>query len=106
MNVSVKGSGSTGGGYNHQSPEWRRLASEFGAYCERKQLPCAIGKHPIDYRLKHPHRDAFQADHKIPAAIRPDLFLVWSNLQPSCCRCNTAKRHKPTTETEWVKPPW
>ena len=50
---------------------------------------CEIGTHcanlPITRRL------ATEVDHIIPIRDRPDLRLVWSNLQSACHRCHSAK---------------
>lgn len=37
---------------------------------------------------------ATEVDHIVPIALRPDLRLVWSNLQSACKPCNAAKRDR------------
>lgn len=38
-----------------------------------------------------PENRAVEVDHRIPIRERPDLRLVWSNLQSSCHACHSAK---------------
>jgi HNH endonuclease len=87
--------------------QWRKLKTQFRADCARRRAPCTLGRHPIDYRLRHPHPDAFCADHIVPRSVRPDLALVYSNLQASCNRCNWSRKDSPINgPTDWVSPPW
>lgn len=44
--------------------------------------------HPIIRRV------ATQVDHVIPIRLRPDLRLVWSNLQSLCASCHSAKTRR------------
>ena len=73
--------------------DWRKIAKaklETDPFCE--------------IRLKCSGVMAEAVDHKIPIYVRPDLRLVWSNLQ-SCCRaCNNAKRDI-DRKTNWPRTP-
>lgn len=56
----------------------------------RHHPACAICGQPIDYRLKSPHPDSFEADHIVPLALGGTDTL--DNKQPAHRRCNSAKR--------------
>jgi 5-methylcytosine-specific restriction enzyme A len=38
-----------------------------------------------------PECRATEVDHRIPIEVRPDLRLVWENLQSACHACHSAK---------------
>ena len=44
-----------------------------------------------------------EVEHRIPRAERPDLAAAWSNLYPSCDRCN-AQRAKATPQGGYASP--
>jgi 5-methylcytosine-specific restriction protein A len=45
-----------------------------------------------------PDNVATEVDHIIPIAERPDLRLVWSNLQSSCTPCHSAKTMRESSQ--------
>jgi hypothetical protein len=62
--------------------------------------------HPIDYDAAPGRPDSFQADHYRPRSTHPHLALVYSNLRPSCARCNWSRRADPPPVSEWKRPEW
>ena len=71
-------------GYDHA---WRQLREAY------------IREHPLCEIKTHckgiiPDCAATEVDHIIPIKDRPDLRMVWSNLQSSCVACNRAKQQR------------
>lgn len=70
-------------------PYVRRLAWERDL---KAQAPCHICGQPINYLLEPSSApDAWEPDHLIPVAQRPDLELDLLNIAPSHTRCNRSR---------------
>ncbi|MGO5080377.1 HNH endonuclease, partial [Lactobacillus amylovorus] len=54
-------------------------------------LPCVICGMPIDYSLRHPHKQACTVQHIKPRATHPHLTWEQSNWAPAHADCNTAQ---------------
>jgi len=83
---------------------WRVVKDRFRSDCRRQQRACHICKQAIDYDAAPQTPVAFEADHYLPVATRPDLAYTYSNLRPSHSRCNRARQT--STVQEWVAPTW
>ena len=72
-----------------RSPRWkytRRLAWDRD---RKARAVCHICGEPINYSIPPSSApDAWEPDHLIPFAKRPDLELDLTNVAPSHCRCN------------------
>lgn len=58
---------------------------------------CEIRTHCVNKPILE--QVATEVDHRIPIAQRPDLRLVWSNLQSACHSCHSAKT---MNEIRWM----
>ena len=77
-------------------PEWagRRAQDALAkvrAYGEANRLPCCICGQPIDYTLRHPHKQACSVQHVKPRSTHPHLTWEPSNWAPSHLDCNWAQ---------------
>jgi hypothetical protein len=99
------------------SQAYRKQAREFKARCKAVNAGCHICNGelgPIDYLAEPGTSRAFEIDHVLPTAIRPDLFLTVSNWAPSHCSCNRSRQAKDMKEVRthnskpgrWVRPSW
>lgn len=95
---------------NHRA--WITLKSKFKSYSKIHGSTCWLAEHglclldgvPIDYQSSGLPA-SFEADHKIPRSVRPDLWLVWNNLRASHLRCNRSRQAKDVgVEHVWVRP--
>lgn len=77
--------------YGRRTRRYKQLREQFRTQCEFAQLPCWIDGRPIDYALPHEHPEAFNLDHAISVAQRPDLAEDPANFRPSHRRCNEAR---------------
>lgn len=84
---------------------WRKLKARFKADCRNRRAPCWCGG-PIDYDAPAQSPYGFEADHYHPVATHPHLMYAYSNLRPSHCKCNRARRDAAPDERPWVKPDW
>lgn len=69
---------------------WEALVSALKAR-HPSRFVCTLCGGQIDHSLKNRHPMMFSADHIIPQKTRPDLAMVYSNLQPAHLRCNIRK---------------
>src|SRR5215470_4282063 len=60
----------------YDSPAWRKLRARF------------LGLHPV---CRYCGAEARHVDHVQPVRSRPDLALVWENLQALCPSCHSMK---------------
>lgn len=67
---------------------YRTLREEFRRRCKARETPCWLCGKPIDYTLPKAHPDAFNLDHAIARAIRPDLAEDPANFRPAHKVCN------------------
>lgn len=95
---------------NHRA--WVSLKSKFKSYSKIHGAGCWLAAHglclldgvPIDYRSSG-MPDSFEADHKTPRSVRPDLWLEWNNLRASHLRCNRSRQAKDVgPQHVWVRP--
>jgi len=85
--------------------KWRKLKTRFKNDCRNRRAQCWIGRHDIDYDAPPQSPNAFEADHYHPVTTHWHLAYVYSNLRPSCSKCNRARQAK-KIEGEWVQPAW
>ncbi|AXQ65178.1 HNH endonuclease [Gordonia phage Schmidt] len=78
-------------GAGRSTRRWRKLRAEFRDYCAQLRLPCWLCGQAIDYRLKHPHPEAWEPDHYKTVREHPELAEDWANLRPSHGACNKAR---------------
>jgi 5-methylcytosine-specific restriction endonuclease McrA len=88
----------------YSTRRWRNLRAQFRQDCRAAGERCGICRQPIDYTLQHPDPLSWQADHRLPARDRPDLFYVYTNLQSAHKKCNESR--KASELTTWVQPTW
>lgn len=72
----------------------RRFKAQRTAFrndCATRELPCWLCGNTIDYTLPKEHPEAFNLDHGIPVATRPDLAEEPANFRPSHKTCNEAR---------------
>lgn len=87
------------------SQAWINLKAKHRSYCAARNLPCARCRNPINYNLPPQHRLGYETGHIISRKERPDLTLVWANLQPEHVKCNRSAGVKPTVpQQDWVRP--
>jgi hypothetical protein len=92
-------------GRRYSTQRWAKVRDRFRAECARRRLPCAACRTSIDYGLRRPHPDAFEADHIEPVRDRPELLYELSNLRPAHARCNQS-RGADAISGDWVQPQW
>lgn len=86
---------------------WLNLKGKHKAYSKSHALPCARCRAPIDYSLPAQHRWAYETGHKQSRKHRPDLALIWNNLQAEHCGCNRSAQEKDQVpQQDWVQPSW
>lgn len=89
-----------------QCRRYKQLKRDFKARCAKAGAPCWLCRQSIDYDLPREHVDAFNLDHYLPRADRPDLTEVPSNFRPSHGSCNKSRgRREPvslgTSTRQW-----
>jgi 5-methylcytosine-specific restriction endonuclease McrA len=94
-----------------QGHKWRTLRANYKAQCQARNAPCWLDGQPIDYGATPQSPLAFEIDHAIPRAERPDLAYDLNNLRPSHARCNRARANKPAVAfaarpTRWTPADW
>ena len=90
----------------YHTHRWRKLQAQFKAHCEAHREPCHRCRQPIDYRLPARTPDSFEADHRWPLALRPDLAYSRENLRASHKRCNGAAGATSPEHQEWIVADW
>ena len=71
---------------------WRRIRRQAWERDRKAQAPCHICGQPINYMLEPSSApDAWEPDHLIPVAKRPDLELDLLNIAASHARCNRSR---------------
>ena len=73
---------------------WQKLRVNLYERDRRAGAPCWICGQPIDYRAPSGTPDAWEPDHVLPVASRPDLAFDPGNIRPSHCSCNRARGKK------------
>ena len=77
------------------TPAWQRLRLECFARDRDKNAVCVHCGQPIDYSVKPSStNDAYEPDHRIDVATRPELALIPENVVPSHRHCNRARGRK------------
>lgn len=74
-----------------QTERWKRLRAMLFDRDRRANAPCWICGQPIDYRAPAMTPDAWEPDHVIAVADRPDLAYDPGNIRPSHCSCNRSR---------------
>lgn len=69
---------------------------KFKAECAEINAPCWLCGQPIDYEAKANtgNPDAFNADHRIPTSVDPDLELDPENFAPAHAGCNKSRGNR------------
>jgi hypothetical protein len=106
---------------DRQHRSYKRLRAQFRARCVASNAPCHLCNNelgPIDYHARANTPMAFDVDHLIPAAQRPDLAYETSLWRASHHRCNIGGyrgRHvlealgiktEITEGGQWCRPSW
>ena len=77
------------------TPAWKRLRLECFERDKARNAPCVHCGQPIDYTVQPSSTDdAYEPDHRIDVASRPEFALIPENVQPSHRRCNRARGNK------------
>ena len=75
-----------------RSGKWRRVRAMAWNRDRKARAVCHICGQPIDYSLPPSSTpEAWEPDHVIPVAKRPDLELDLANVAPSHKQCNRAR---------------
>lgn len=75
-----------------RSSRWRYVRKLAWERDRKAKAPCHICGQPIDYSLEPSSGpEAYEPDHVIPVAKRPDLELDLSNIKASHARCNRSR---------------
>ena len=75
-----------------RSNRWRYIRRIAWDRDRKDRAPCHICGQPIDYFLRPSScDDAWEPDHVIPVAKRPDLELDLNNIKASHRRCNRSR---------------
>lgn len=75
-----------------RSGKWKRVRLQAWNRDRKARAVCHICGQPIDYSLPASSSpEAWEPDHIIPVAKRPDLELDLANVAASHARCNRAR---------------
>ena len=77
-------------------PEWagetaQKALAQVRAYGQSLDLPCVICDMPIDYSLRHPHKQACTVQHLKARSTHPHLTWEPSNWAPAHADCNSSQ---------------
>ena len=77
-------------------PEWagqraQQALDQVRRHGQAEDLPCCICQLPIDYTLRHPHRQACTVQHIKPRSTHPHLTWTPSNWAPAHADCNSSQ---------------
>ena len=80
-------------------PEWAGQAAQDAlakvrSYGQANDVACVICDQPIDYTLRHPHRQACTVQHVKSRLTHPHLTWEPSNWAPAHADCNSAQGSK------------
>lgn len=75
-----------------RSSRWQKIRKMAWDRDRKANAPCHICGQPIDYSLPPSSGpEAYEPDHVIPVAKRPDLELDLNNILASHARCNRSR---------------
>ena len=69
----------------------QKALEQVRAHGKATELPCCICLMPIDYALRHPHKQACTVQHIKPRDTHPALTWDPSNLAPAHADCNSSQ---------------
>lgn len=93
--------------YNpRRSNRWKKVKEVAFRRDAKQGARCWICGGEIDYTLRFPHPDAYEADHKVPVSKRPDMAFYLSNLMPSHSSCNRARGDKEYKTVDKTSEEW
>ena len=77
-------------------PEWggeraQRALDQVRRFGQLHSLPCCLCEQPIDYTLRHPHKQACTVQHVKPRSTHPHLTWEPSNWAPAHADCNSSQ---------------
>ena len=77
-------------------PEWagaraQNALADVRRFGEANDLPCCICHLPIDYTLRHPHKQACTVQHIKPRATHPHLTWDPANMSAAHADCNSSQ---------------
>lgn len=77
-------------------PEWsgpraQAALAQVRDHGNKHDLPCIICQMPIDYTLRHPHKQACTVQHIKPRSTHPHLTWEPSNWGPAHADCNSSQ---------------
>ena len=90
-------------------PDWsgpraQKALAHVRAYGEANRLPCIVCDQPIDYELRHPHKQACTVQHVKPRSSHPHLTWEPSNWAPCHADCNSSQGSEIATGLGLVSP--
>ncbi|MCM1090559.1 MAG: HNH endonuclease [Butyrivibrio sp.] len=84
-----------------RSGKWEKIRRLAWERDKKNNAMCHICEQPINYFLRPSSApDAWEPDHVIPVAKRPDLELDLNNVQASHLRCNRSRGDGTNGENE------
>ena len=72
----------------------QKALDQVRTYGEANALPCCICHQPIDYSLRHPHKQACTVQHLKSRHTYPHLTWTPSNWAPAHADCNYSQGNR------------
>ena len=90
-------------------PDWagpraQKALDQVRSFGQAHDLPCCICDQPIDYTLRHPHKQACTVQHIKARSTHPHLTWEPNNWAPAHADCNSSQGNTLATGLGVVSP--